>query len=317
VDEAGAGDVGFIANPKYVKHLQSTKASAVIVGRSVTASPERPDLTLLRCRDPYFGYRQAIVFLYGFRRHPHSGVHPAAHVDPTAVIGEGTVIYPGVYVGPGTRIGRDCILYPNVVVYDGCVIGDRVIIHACSSIGHDGFGHSTHKDDDGVYRHHKIPQVGNVVVENDVEIGANCSIDRAAMGSTIVGHGSKFSNNIAIGHGTKIGPHALLVAQAGIAGSTTIGKYLIMGGQSGIAGHLKVGNGVTVAAKSTIVNDTPDGMKMMGFPGIPLAQGRRSAIVYAQLPELLERIRRLEKALGERSEAETTGEEDAPAADGG
>lgn len=301
MQEAGPDQVSFVSNQKYLKHLGTTRAAAIIVAPDVSAEANpNPRLALLRAKDPYFAFRQAMVVLHGFRQHPHQGIHPAAHVHPTASIGEGTVIYPGVFVGPDVRIGRDCILYPNVVIYDGCVLGDRVIVHACSSIGHDGFGFSTHRDDDGVYRHHKIPQVGNVILEDDVEIGANCSVDRAAMGSTVVGRGTKFSCNISIGHGTRIGAHGLLVAQSGIAGSTTVGQYLIMGGQSGIAGHLKVGNKVTVAAKTGVVNDADDGSTLLGMPAIPITRARRSAVAYAQLPELLERIRKLEKAMEER-----------------
>jgi UDP-3-O-[3-hydroxymyristoyl] glucosamine N-acyltransferase len=271
---------------------------AVIVAPSV-ATERNDGLVLLKTKDPYYAFTLAMVRLHGHRRHPHSGIHPAAHVDPTASVGEGTVLYPGVYVGPRARIGRDCILYPNVVVYDDCIIGDRVTLHACCSIGHDGFGYATHKDPDGVYRHHKIPQAGNVIIEDDVELGANCSVDRATMGSTVIGRGSKFSNNIAIGHGTKVGEHALFVAQVGIAGSTTIGHHVTIGGQSGVAGHLKVGNGVTVAAKSAVFNDLPDQITVLGAPAIPISKARRAMVVHAQLPELLERIRKLEQAVEE------------------
>jgi UDP-3-O-[3-hydroxymyristoyl] glucosamine N-acyltransferase len=302
LEEAGEGQISFLSNPKYVKHLESTRATAVIVAPSVTLDGNHGPV-LLKTKDPYYAYSLAMVRLHGHRRHPHQGIHPAAHVDPTATIGEGTVLYPGVYVGPRARVGRDCILYPNVVVYDDCIIGDRVTLHACCSIGHDGFGYATHKDADGVYRHHKIPQAGNVVIEDDVELGANCSIDRATMGSTVIGRGSKFSNNVAIGHGTQIGEHALFVAQVGIAGSTTIGHHVTIGGQSGVAGHLKVGSGVTIAAKSAVVSDLPDQMTVLGFPALPIGKARRSMAVYAQLPELLERIRKLEQAIEELADA--------------
>lgn len=287
LEEAGPGQVSFLANPKYGKQLATTRASAVIVAPSVESDR---GLALLKARDPYYAFMQAVVALHGYRKHPHQGIHPKAHVDPAATVGGGSVLYPGVYVGPGARVGRDCILYPNAVVYDDCVLGDRVILHAGTSVGHDGFGYATHGGE-----HHKIPQVGNVVVEDDVEIGANCSIERAALGSTVIGRGTKFSDNITIGHGTKVGPHGLLVAQAGIAGSTTIGRHLIMAGQSGIAGHLKVGDRVTVAAQSGVIGDAPDGAVLMGMPALPATRGRRAAVAYAQLPELLERVRKLER----------------------
>lgn len=307
LEEAEAGQVSFLSNPKYVRHLETTRATAVIVAPGVSA-PGNPALALLRTKDPYYAFAQAMIRLHGYRRHPHAGVHPAAHVDPTATVGEGSVLYPGVYVGPRARVGRDCILYPNVVVYDDCVLGDRVTVHACSSIGHDGFGYATRRDPDGVRRHHKIPQAGNVVVEDDVEIGANCSVDRAAMGSTVIGRGTKFSNNVAIGHGTTIGPHGLLVAQVGIAGSTTVGHHVTMGGQSGIAGHLTVGDGVTVGAKSGVIGDLPDHTTVLGFPAQPVGQARRVLTIFTQLPALLDRVRKLEQAVEELGDAGDAGE---------
>ena len=290
LEEAGPGQVSFLANPKYLKQLATTRASAVIVAPDVASDR---GLALLKARDPYFAFMQAVVALHGHRRHPHEGVHPKAHVDPTATVGAGSVLYPGVYVGPRAVVGRDCILYPNVVIYDDCVLGDRVIVHAGSSIGHDGFGYATHRGE-----HHKIPQVGNVLIEDDVEIGANCSIQRAAMGSTVIGRGTKFSDNIAIGHGAKIGQHGLLVAQVAIAGSTTIGRHLVMAGQSAIGGHLKIGDRVTVAAQSGVINDVADGSVLMGMPALPVGRARRAAVAYAQLPELLERVRKLERRAG-------------------
>jgi UDP-3-O-[3-hydroxymyristoyl] glucosamine N-acyltransferase len=301
LEEAQPGQVTFLANPKYLKHLETTKASAVVVASNVEPPAEGP--ALLKAKDPYFAFREAVVALHGYRQHPHAGIHPAAHVDPTATVGEGTVIYPGVFVGPRARVGRDCILYPNVVVYDDCVLGDRVTIHACTSIGHDGFGYATHKDADGVVRHHKIPQAGNVIIEDDVEIGANCSIDRATLGSTVVGRGTKFSNNIAIGHGTKIGPHGLLVAQVGVAGSVTIGRYVTMGGQVGVVGHLKIGDRVTIGAQSGVAADVPDGQTILGTPAIPIGQCRRVWVLTTKLPDLADRVRELEEQVARLSTA--------------
>jgi len=292
IEEAGPGQVTFVANPKYVAALATTNAAAVIVGRTIRT--ERPGLTLLRASEPYLAFAKAAVALHGFRQHPFAGVHPAAHVDPTATVGQGTVIYPGAFVGPRARVGRDCILYPNAVVYDDCILGDRVTLHANTSVGQDGFGYATH---DGV--HHKIPQAGNVVIEDDVEIGANCSIDRAAVGSTVIGRGSKFSNNVVIGHGSKIGPYALIVAQTGVAGSTTIGHHATIAGQAGITGHLRIGNNVTIAARSMVADDVPDQTAVLGAPAIALARGRRVAVLTNQLPELLDRIRQLEHQVAE------------------
>ena len=229
---AQPGEVSFLSNQKYARQIATTKASAVIVGPSETSDR----VTLLRAKDPYFAFRQAVVALHGYRKHPFSGVHPAAHVDPTAQIGEGTVVYPGVYIGPGVKVGRECILYPNVVIYDGCVLGDRVIVHGGAVIGSDGYGYAFHG---GV--HNKIPQIGHVVLEDDVEIGANSVVARGAIGPTVIGQGTKLDAQVMVGHGVKIGPHSLLVAQVGVSGSTTIGHHATIAGQVGIAGHLKIG----------------------------------------------------------------------------
>jgi UDP-3-O-[3-hydroxymyristoyl] glucosamine N-acyltransferase len=297
LDQAAAGQVSFLANQKYAKQLETTNASAVVVG--LNARSER--VNLLKAKDPYYAFTLAMVLLHGHRKHPHAGVHPDARVDPTATIGENTVVYPGCFVGPRAQIGRDCILYANVVVYDDCVVGDRVTIHANTTIGQDGFGYATHKDPDGVVRHHKIPQIGNVVVEDDVEIGSNCAIERATLGSTVIGKGTKFCDLIAIGHGTKVGQHCLFVAQVGLAGSVTTGNYVTMGGQVGVAGHLKIGNAVTVAAQSGVMEDLEDQKIYLGAPAMPANHARRVYTIFTQLPEMLERVKQLEQKVEELS----------------
>jgi UDP-3-O-[3-hydroxymyristoyl] glucosamine N-acyltransferase len=254
-------------------------------------------VALLKAKDPYYAFTQAMVLLHGYRRHPHAGVHPAAHVDPTATVGPGSVLYPGVYVGPRARVGADCILYPNAVVYDDCVLGDRVTIHAGSVIGVDGFGYATHG---GV--HHKIPQAGNVVIEDDVEIGANVAIERATLGSTVIGKGTKFADLIGIGHGTRIGPHGLLVSQVGVAGSVQAGHHLTLAGQVGVAGHLKIGDHVTVGAQAGVMNDVEDKTMLIGSPAMPAQHARRVYTIFSNLPDLLERVKRLEQ-LVERGNA--------------
>ena len=328
LEAAGEGDVSFLSNPKYAKHLATTRATAVIVAAATASAGVEvsPGTVLLKTTDPYYAWTLAVVRLHGHRRHPHRGVHPAAHVDPSAQIGEGTVIYPGAYVGPGTRVGRDCIIYANAAVYDECVLGDRVIVHANASIGPDGFGFATHKDPDGVWRHHKIPQVGNVVLEDDVEVGSNTSIARAAIGSTVIGQGTKVDNQVAIGHGVRVGPHCLLVAQVGIAGSTTLGHHVTAAGQVGIAGHLKIGNAVTMAAQTGVGFDIEDQATIMGRPSMPIGRARRVFSLYTQLPEIVARIKQLEQDVGELSDAgEPAGdadggrvraEPDAPTGDG-
>lgn len=286
LEEAQPGQVSFLSNPKYEKLLTTTRATAVIVGSNINA----PGVNLLKAKDPYYAFMQAVVILHGHRNHPHAGIHPQATVDPTASIGHGTILYPGVYIGPRASVGRDCILYPNSVVYDDCILGDRVILQAGAVIGQDGFGYSTHA---GV--HHKIPQVGIVILEDDVEVGANTAIQRATIGSTIIGKGTKLSDLIGIGHAAKVGPHGLVVSLVGIAGSTKIGHHVTIGGQAGIVGHIDIGNNVTIAAQSGVINDVDDKSVMMGSPATPAPHGRKVLTLTAMLPEMMERIRQLER----------------------
>ena len=302
LEAAGPGEVSFLANAKYERFMSATKAAAVIVAEDYSG----PGPVLIRCKDPYFAFRQAMVAFYGFRPAHFDGIDSRANIDPSAkiapgvkiaafvtvapgcVVGEGTVLYPGVYVGPRCRIGRDCILYPSVTLYDGTILGDRVTIHAGASIGQDGFGYATHGG-----KHEKIPQVGWVELGNDVEIGACCAIDRASLGPTIIADGTKFSNLVAIGHGTKIGRGCLMVAQSGIAGSTTVGDFCVFGGQSGAEGHIKIGDRVGVAAQTGVVGDVPSGMQIGGAPSMPLAQARRVWMTLSRLPQLRTAVRRL------------------------
>ena len=308
LDSAGPGEVSFLANPRYAKHMAQTKAAGVIVSADYDEAP----VPLIRCKDPYFAFRQAMVALYGFRKPPFIGVHRNAYVDqraklgknvavgpyvtvsPGVVIGENTVLYPGVFVGPNARLGKDCVIHPNVVIYDNCILGDRVAVHACTVIGQDGFGYATHQ---GV--HHKIPQAGWVEIGDDVEIGANCAIERAAMGVTRIGAGTKFSDLVAIGHGTVIGKHNLVVAQVGISGSVTVGDYCAFAGQAGVVGHITIGNQVRVGAQAGVTNDVPPNTEVLGSPAIPLPQARRSMVAQGQLPQLRTQIRQMARDLEE------------------
>jgi UDP-3-O-[3-hydroxymyristoyl] glucosamine N-acyltransferase len=302
LESAGPQEASFLANAKYERHMAGTRAAAVIVA----ADYDGPGPALIRCKDPYFAFRQAMVAFYGFRQPHFDGIDKRANIDPAAkiapgvkiaafvtvalgcTIGEGTVLYPGVYVGPNCRIGRDCILYPSVTLYDGSILGDRVTIHAGASIGQDGFGYATHGG-----KHEKIPQIGWVELGNDVEIGACCAIDRATLGPTIIADGTKFSNLVAIGHGTKVGRYCLMVAQSGIAGSTTVGDYCVFGGQSGAEGHIKIGDGVQIAAQTGVVGDVPPGIQIGSSPSMPLAQARRAWIALSRLPQLRTIVQRL------------------------
>lgn len=308
LSEAGEGDISFLANPRYEKELHASSASAVIVAEGIDC----PGKILVRCSDPYYAFMQAVVLLYGHREHEKVGISEHASVAANArvgadvdihdfsvisqdvEIGNNTCIYPNCTIGPGTSIGRDCILYPNVTIYDGCTIGDRVTIHSGSVIGQDGFGYATH---DGI--HHKIPQVGGVVIEDDVEIGANCAIDRGTLGDTVIGKGSKFSNLIAIGHNTRIGPYSLLVAQVGIAGSVQVGHHCVFGGQVGVVGHIKIGDDVKIGAQAGVINDVSDGQSIAGSPAWPITQTKRSLMLLKELPELRKKLREMEKTIHE------------------
>jgi UDP-3-O-[3-hydroxymyristoyl] glucosamine N-acyltransferase len=233
---------------------------------------------------------------------PSASIADSAEIDPTAQIGPGCVIGEGVRIGPhssllggnhigkGCRIGANVCLFPNVVLYARTVIGDRVSIHAGTTIGSDGYGYIF---DEG--RHRKVLQVGNVVIHDDVEIGANSAIDRGALGSTIIGAGTKIDNLVHVAHNVVIGRHCLIMGQVGFAGSTQLGDYTTIASQSGIAGHLKLGKQSTVGAKSGVMRDVPDGETVLGFPAMPDKQTKRQWVAMKQLPEMLRRMRELEK----------------------
>jgi UDP-3-O-[3-hydroxymyristoyl] glucosamine N-acyltransferase len=310
IESAQTDQITFLANRRYERYVETSAAAAVIVAADYAGAGK----SLIRCKDPYFAFRQAMVTFYGYRQPDFDGIDPRANiqacakVDPSAKIaafvtvasgasvGAGSVLYPGVYVGPNAHIGQHCTLYPNVVIYDGCILRDRVTVHAGSSIGQDGFGYATHKG-----KHEKIPQAGWVELEDDVEIGACCTIDRATMGATIIGAGTKFSNLVAIGHGTQMGKGCLMVAQAGIAGSTIVGNYCVFAGQSGVVGHIKIGDGVKVAAQSGVTNDLPAGEEVLGSPAIPRAQARRAMMSAARLPRIRTEVQQLSKQVQELS----------------
>ncbi|MBI5864262.1 MAG: UDP-3-O-(3-hydroxymyristoyl)glucosamine N-acyltransferase [Planctomycetes bacterium] len=309
LEDACDGEIAFLSNPKYEKALQTTRAAAVVVKLDADA----PDgMNLIRVSDPYAAITVMIVELYGYRRHrrvppgpgafihpsarvgPNATIHPGATIDEDVVIGADATIYPGCYVGPRTHIGDRVLLFPNVVIYDDTRIGDRVTIHAGSVIGEDGLGYAPVGG-----KWIKIPQIGTVEIGDDVEIGSNCSIDRATLGRTRIGSGTKFSNLIAIGHGTQIGAHCLFVAQVGLAGSVSVGDHVTMAGQAGIVGHIRIGDNATVGAKAGVTNNVPDGQTVLGQPAIPIRDMRRQVALIGRLPEMNETIRKLEKRIAE------------------
>jgi UDP-3-O-[3-hydroxymyristoyl] glucosamine N-acyltransferase len=307
LEEGQQGDITFLANRKYVKLIDETNASAIILPETMSA-PER--LVQIKVDDSYYGLCLLVELIHGHRKHPFSGIDPQAKIDPSAKIGENpsiannvticqnvtigdnAVIYPGCFVGPNTIIGNNVILYPNVTLYDDSILGNRVTLHSGTVIGEDGFGYATYKG-----THHKIPQIGNVVIDDDAEIGANCAIDRATMGSTVIGKGTKTSNLIAIGHGSSVGPHCLLVAQVGIAGSTKLGHHVVLGGQAGVVGHISIGNCVQVGAKSGVINNVKDNEVLLGQPAVPIQDAKRQMLMVSKLPEMRDQLKELQKRI--------------------
>lgn len=308
LEDATDGQISFLSNPKYEKDLISTRASAVLV-RPELQAPRR--MTLLRTRDPYAAVTAAMVRLHGYRHHPAWGIAagaciaptarigpaaniaPGVHIEDDVQIGENATIYPGVYIARRCRIGRDVTLFPNVVIYEDCVLGDRVTIHAGTVIGEDGLGYAPVGE-----KWVKIPQIGNVVIADDVELGANCTINRATLGSTIIGAGTKFSDLIAVGHGTKIGPDCMFVAQVGIAGSVTVGRHVTMAGQAGVVGHIAIGDNVTVGAKAGVTNSIEPGITVLGAPAIPIHECKRQVAALQKLPQIKKEVLRLRSEFG-------------------
>jgi UDP-3-O-[3-hydroxymyristoyl] glucosamine N-acyltransferase len=317
IREATPGDVTFIANPRYDSYLTETRASAVICGREPRTSP----VPLLQVDNPYLAFQRAVRLFRPDAFRPEPGIHPTAVVAPDAVVGEGasigphctierggrvgarTVLMAGCYVGFNAAVGADGYLYPHVVVREECVLGDRVIVHPGTVIGSDGFGFAF---DAG--RYHKVPQVGNVVVGDDVEIGANVTIDRATTDSTRVGNGSKIDNLVQIGHNVVIGEHCIVVAQVGISGSTRLEDYVTIAGQAGIVGHVVIGRGAQVGAQSGVTKSVPAGAQWFGYPAVPLSLFKRLNAYIQRLPDLFRRTKALEERLttleksGEREE---------------
>ncbi|HEV2804621.1 MAG TPA: UDP-3-O-(3-hydroxymyristoyl)glucosamine N-acyltransferase [Chthoniobacterales bacterium] len=282
---ASAADdqLSFLSNRKYAAELATTAAGAILVPTKLDGCDSR----WIRVDDPYFAFAKIMGRWFSNRPRP-KGISAKAIVADSAklgenvalghfavigenvVIGSNVTIFQNVSIEADSVIGDDCIIYPNVVIYDGTRIGHRCIIHSGVVIGSDGYGFATHGG-----KHHKIPQIGIVRIEDDVEIGAGTTIDRAALGETVIGEGTKIDNLVQIGHNVKVGKHCLLVSQVGIAGSTELGDYVAVAGQSGFSGHLKIGNRVQVAAKSAVLEDVPDDTKVMGSPAVPFTEFAR------------------------------------------
>jgi UDP-3-O-[3-hydroxymyristoyl] glucosamine N-acyltransferase len=313
LEAAGPGDISFYASRKYRKAFEASRASAVVVEPDEAVPPGR---TLIRAKNAYLAFAKISTLFHPPREpmpevapeavvHPTAKVHPSAQVmplacvGPNAVIGARSILFPGAVVCEDARVGEDCFLYPNVVVRERCVIGDRVILQPGCVVGSDGFGFAfdpVGQEGSGP-RHYKFPQVGNAVIEDDVELGANACVDRAAIGSTVVGRGTKVDNLVQIAHNVQIGPLSILCAQVGIAGSTRVGAGFVAGGQAGVTGHVEVGDGVKLAAQSGVIGDVPAGEVLGGTPARPHAAWMRSEAALTHLTELAKKVRELEKKL--------------------
>lgn len=306
--EAGPGDLTFLANPKYQGTLADTRAAAVLLRDDASSAP----CAILRTPDPYLAFARA-VGLFAPAARPAPGVHPMSAVAADAVlgrdvsigafvaIGEGasigdrTVVYPNVTIGPGARVGTDCVIHSNVSLRERVTIGNRVILQNGVVIGGDGYGFVRRADG----THEKIPQVAAVVIEDDVELGANTTVDRPAVGETRIKAGTKIDNLVMIGHGVTVGRNVLMAAQVGIAGSTEIGDEVMFGGQVGVGGHLTVGRGTSAVGQSGVTNSVPPGSMIAGYPAIDGREWRRSSVIFRRLPELKKRIEALEARIAE------------------
>jgi UDP-3-O-[3-hydroxymyristoyl] glucosamine N-acyltransferase len=313
IQRAEPGDLTFLTNARYGAELATTRASAVIVGSADAA--RSTSAALLICNNPYVAFARA-VGLFSHAVAPPKGVDRLSAVAPDVTLGEDvsvgpfvtigaaasvgarTIIYPNVVIGPGVRIGDDCIIHAQVTVRERITIGNRVILHDGVVVGSDGFGFATEKDG----THVKIPQLADVVIEDDVEVGANSTIDRPAIGETRIGAGTKIDNLVHVAHGVAIGRRVLLAAQVGIAGSTTIDDEVMMAGQSGVTGHVHVGRRAKIGAKSAVLQSVDADAFVTGHPAFEHTDWRRASVVFRQLPALKKRLEALERLVAELEE---------------
>jgi UDP-3-O-[3-hydroxymyristoyl] glucosamine N-acyltransferase len=308
IEDAQAGDLTFFSNPRYIGELRATRASAVILGHKAEAAP----CAMLRADQPYLAFARAVE-LFADPWRPAPGVHRLAHVEEGVTLGEGvsvgpfaviasgarigarTVVHPHVVIGRHAAVGDDCFIHAGVSIRERVRVGNRVILQDGAVIGSDGFGFARRPDGS----HHKIPQIGGVVIEDDVEVGANSTIDRPAVGETRIGAGSKIDNLVQVAHGVTIGRNVLLAAQVGIAGSTTIEDSVTLAGQVGVAGHLTLGKGVVATAQTGIPNSVEAGAFISGYPAIPNREWLKSSAVFRKLPEYRKLLADLERRIAE------------------
>ena len=308
--DARPGEISFYWHPRYAADLRATKASAVLVPRDFDGDCPA---VCLRVDNPSAAFMAVTPKFIPQQAPPRAGIHPSAVIAPDAkissdatvhalavvgegaLIGAGSVIGSGCQIGAGAKIGSGCILHPNSVVRDGCILGDRVILQSGAVIGSDGFGYNT---DPATGRHTKIPQIGIVVIEDDVEIGANSTVDRARFGRTVIGEGTKIDNMVMIAHNVVVGKHCIICAQVGIAGSAEIGNHVIIAGQAGIVGHIKIGDGAILGAQCGVSNDIAPKARVVGGPPRPVGEWKRTVVRIDRLGELYSRVKKLEEKAG-------------------
>ena len=310
IEEGQPGAISFLSNPKYTHYIYDTKSTIVLIDKSVELEKPSP-ATLIRVDNAYECVAK-LLQIYEAAKPRKSGIDPLASISPkatvgkdvyvgafavigdNAVIGDGCQIYPHAVIGDGVKVGEQCIIYPNVTIYHGCVIGNRVTLHAGSVVGSDGFGFAP-----SASGYDKIPQIGIVTIEDDVEIGSNTCIDRSTMGSTYVRKGVKLDNLVQIAHNTDIGENTVMSAQVGIAGSTKVGQWCMFGGQVGIAGHITIGNKVFLGAQSGVPSSIGDNQTLIGTPPMEKLPYFKSQAIFQKLPDLYKQIMRLQKEVDE------------------
>jgi UDP-3-O-[3-hydroxymyristoyl] glucosamine N-acyltransferase len=315
IEEAQAGEITFVANPKYLPKLSKTHASAIIVSKEVTQA----DKPLLCVTNPYLAFAK-ILTLFSHKPYQPKGIDSNTWISPTAKlgkdltfypfvyigdrcsIGDRVTLYPGVYVGEDSSIGEDSILHSNVSIYSGTILGKRVILHSGVVVGSDGFGYVKEGK-----KNVKIPQVGRVEIEDDVEIGANTTIDRATLGKTIIRRGVKIDNLVQVAHNVAIGENSIIVAQVGISGSTKIGSNVTLAGQVGVVGHVEIGDNVMVGAQAGVTHDLPANQGYVGSPALPHREFLRAITVFPKLPEMRKTLIEIEKRIKKIEEALSSG----------
>lgn len=313
IEEGSTGKLSFLANPKYEEYIYTTGSSVCIVNHSFIPAKSVPStLTLIKVEDAYSCFAKLLEFYDQMKRKQPKiedsaviaesvkmGKDPyiggSAYLSEGVVLGDNVVIYPNVYIGENVTIGNNTIIHPNASIYADCVIGNQCVIHAGVVIGADGFGFAP--DESGTFQ--KVPQIGNVILEDYVEIGSNSTIDRATMGSTIIRKGVKIDNLCQVAHNVEIGENSAMAAQVGIAGSAKIGKHVLIGGQAGISGHLHIADGTKIVAQSGIPATIKKADTVMGSPGIPIDDFKKSYFGFRKLPFILNKIQELEKKIKE------------------